>query len=229
MRRSTSSRAPRPLLAAAFAWAATTPLAHAQRVATGPSSSATPYVRPFAGYPADVYSVLTVGDSVNARPDGTPYRLVGIPDGMGSYLNPDGTTTLLVTHELAASAGGGMRRAHQHRLPRRSQHAVRPAQLRQPRRQQAPLTAPWPGLQHLRQCRPRPTAPRQQRIERRMPRLQSRHVRTRQFMGAPDIGQGMGRKGHGSSRERPPAGLAEMVEPQRLYKYTVIEASDELA
>lgn len=45
--------------------------ASAQSLITGPSSSATPYVRAVAGGPAvDVVSFLTVGDSVNMRADG---------------------------------------------------------------------------------------------------------------------------------------------------------------
>jgi len=56
-------------------------------------------------------SLLTVGDSPNLKPDGvTPYRLVGIPDGLGAYDNGNGTLTLLVDHELAS--GEGIARAH---------------------------------------------------------------------------------------------------------------------
>jgi Alkaline phosphatase PhoX len=50
-------------------------------------------------------SILTVGDSVNDKPDGTPYRMVGIPDGLGAFDNGDGTFTLLMNHELSSSAG----------------------------------------------------------------------------------------------------------------------------
>ena len=57
------------------------------------------------------------GDSVNNKPDGvTPYRMVGIPDGLGALDNGDGTFTLLSNHEL--STGGtpvaplGITRAH---------------------------------------------------------------------------------------------------------------------
>jgi hypothetical protein len=53
--------------------------------------------------------LLTVGDSVNNKPDGTPYRLAGLPDGQGAFDNGDGTFTLLVNHEIA---GGGAVRAH---------------------------------------------------------------------------------------------------------------------
>ena len=83
-----------------------------QSVLTGPSSSATPYLRPFNGFPVDVHAVMTVGDTVNNKPDGTPYYLVGIPDGMGAYMNGDGTATVLIAHELATTNGGGIPRAH---------------------------------------------------------------------------------------------------------------------
>ena len=92
---------------------ATTVAATAQSVITGPSSSATPYVRPHNGYPVDVVSIITVGDFVNYKPDGvSPYYFCGIPDGMGAYKNNDGTMTVLVTHEYATTNGGGVPRAH---------------------------------------------------------------------------------------------------------------------
>jgi hypothetical protein len=70
---------------------------------TGPSSSQSPYVlRVEPGVVTK--SILTVGDAVNG------YRLVGIPDGLGAFDNGDGTFTLLVNHEIAASAG--VQRAH---------------------------------------------------------------------------------------------------------------------
>jgi hypothetical protein len=71
----------------------------------GPSSSATPYVVNVPGS-VDVFSLLTVGDSVNDKPDSTtPYRMVGIPDGLGAYDNHDGTFTVLMNHELGPTAG----------------------------------------------------------------------------------------------------------------------------
>ena len=72
---------------------------------SGPSSSASPYVvRSVPGVVTK--SILTVGDSVNLKPDGiTPYRLVGIPDGLGAFDNGDGTFTVLMNHELGATAG----------------------------------------------------------------------------------------------------------------------------
>jgi hypothetical protein len=71
---------------------------------TGPSSSKSPYlIRTQPGIVTK--SILTVGDSVNAKPDGTPYRMVGIPDGLGAYDNGDGTFTVLMNHELGSSSG----------------------------------------------------------------------------------------------------------------------------
>jgi hypothetical protein len=49
--------------------------------------------------------LLTVGDSVNNKPDGTPYRMVGIPDGLGAFDNGDGTFSLLMNHELGNAVG----------------------------------------------------------------------------------------------------------------------------
>ena len=75
----------------------------------GPSTSTTPYVVPTEPGVA-TKSILTVGDSVNTRPDGTPYRMVGIPDGLGAFDNGDGTFTVLMHHELGNTAG--IARAH---------------------------------------------------------------------------------------------------------------------
>ena len=84
------------------------------QVTQSPTSSATPYVLPVAGGGVlSVVSFMTVGDSVNLRADGvTPYRMAGIPDGMGAYDNGDGTMTLFVTHEHTATANG-INHAHQ--------------------------------------------------------------------------------------------------------------------
>ena len=72
---------------------------------TGPSSSQSPYV--VRSQPGVVtVSLLSVGDAVNYKPDGvTPYRMVGIPDGLGAFDNGDGTFTVLVNHELSAQSG----------------------------------------------------------------------------------------------------------------------------
>ena len=84
------------------------------QVTQSPTSSATPYVLPVAGGGVlRVVSFMTVGDSVNLRADGvTPYRMAGIPDGMGAYDNGDGTMTLFVNHEHTATANG-INHAHQ--------------------------------------------------------------------------------------------------------------------
>lgn len=73
-------------------------LAGNAHAATGPSSSATPYVTPTAAG-VNVTSILTVGDTVGG------YRMVGIPDGLGAYDNHNGTFTVLMNHELGATLG----------------------------------------------------------------------------------------------------------------------------
>jgi hypothetical protein len=65
---------------------------------TGPSSSQSPYV--IQSQPGVVTkSILTTGDSVGG------YRMVGLPDGLGAFDNGDGTFTVLMNHELGATAG----------------------------------------------------------------------------------------------------------------------------
>jgi hypothetical protein len=65
---------------------------------TGPSTSQSPYV--VASEPGVVTkSILTAGDTVAG------YRMVGIPDGLGAFDNGDGTFTVLMNHELGATAG----------------------------------------------------------------------------------------------------------------------------
>jgi hypothetical protein len=72
---------------------------------TGPSSSQSPYIlRSQSG--VVTRAIFTVGDSANFKADGvTPYRMVGIPDGLGAFDNGDGTFTLLMNHELGATVG----------------------------------------------------------------------------------------------------------------------------
>jgi len=93
---------------AIFIAAALASAAHAE-TDTGPSSSQSPYLVPTQPG-VGVVSILTVGDTVNARPDGTPYRMVGVPDGLGAFDNHDGTFTVLMNHEI--NAGVGIPRAH---------------------------------------------------------------------------------------------------------------------
>lgn len=80
--------------------------ASAGTAAQGPSSTDGPYVIP-VDPSVDTTSLLTVGDSVNTDPaaPGTPYRMVGIPDGLGAYDNGDGTFTAVMNHELPPTAG----------------------------------------------------------------------------------------------------------------------------
>jgi hypothetical protein len=67
-----------------------------------------PYLTPVAaGVTTKV--IFTVGDTVNNKPNGTPYRMVGIPDGLGAFDNGDGTFTLLMNQEVSS---GGATRAH---------------------------------------------------------------------------------------------------------------------
>jgi hypothetical protein len=103
------------LLASAFA-------APAMAQATGPNSSATPYVVPTAPF-WSVTSLLTVGDAAD-----NGYRMVGIPDGMGAYGNGDGTMTVLLNHELGASAG--VVRAHGNTGAFVSEWVIRASDLR---------------------------------------------------------------------------------------------------
>jgi len=75
---------------------------------TGPSSSQSPYLVP-ARQNVFTRSLITVGDSVNYKPDGiTPYRMVGIPDGLGAFDNGDGTFTVVMNHEIPVSVSGGV-------------------------------------------------------------------------------------------------------------------------
>jgi len=65
----------------------------------GLSSSSYPYILPVAGSGVRTTSILTTGDAVGS------YAMVGTPDGLGAFDNNNGTFTLLVNHELSATAG----------------------------------------------------------------------------------------------------------------------------
>src|SRR5262245_52954314 len=76
---------------------------------TGPSSSQTPYLVP-AHAGVQIESILSVGDQVGVKEApaalaGQPWRMVGIPDGLGAFDNGDGTMTVLMNHELGQTAG----------------------------------------------------------------------------------------------------------------------------
>ena len=78
----------------------------------GVKTTSAPYLVPIAGTGLQIFPIFTAGDSANLKPDGvTPYRMVGIPDGLGAYDNGDGTFTLLSNHEIS-SATLGIARAH---------------------------------------------------------------------------------------------------------------------
>ncbi|HWP09563.1 MAG TPA: hypothetical protein VNN72_27670 [Polyangiaceae bacterium] len=78
----------------------------------GIQTTAAPYLVPISGSGVQVHQFLTTGDSPNLKPDGvTPYRMAGLPDGLGAYDNGDGTFTLLSNHEMP-SATAGIARAH---------------------------------------------------------------------------------------------------------------------
>lgn len=69
----------------------------------GPSTKTEPYLLPTRPG-VETVSILTVGDRVGA------YRMVGIPDGLGGHEGPRNNFTLLMNHELTATAG--IARAH---------------------------------------------------------------------------------------------------------------------
>lgn len=74
------------------------------QAAIGPSTTTAPYQVGLNGW--GITSILTVGDSVNLKPNGVdPYRLVGLVDGLGAFDNGDGTFTVLVNHEIRPDRG----------------------------------------------------------------------------------------------------------------------------
>ncbi len=72
---------------------------------TGPSTAVTPVLDSLvSGYAFQ--ALFSAGETVNYKADGvTPYRMVGIPDGLGAFDNGNGTFTLLMNHELGNTAG----------------------------------------------------------------------------------------------------------------------------
>jgi serralysin len=78
------------------------------RLLTGPSTTQTPYV---VATDTGVWftSILSAGDQVGLKDGpanaGQPWRMVGIPDGLGAFDNGDGTITVLLNHELGATSG----------------------------------------------------------------------------------------------------------------------------
>jgi Ca2+-binding RTX toxin-like protein len=74
-------------------------------MAIGPSTTTSPYI--VASEPnVRFVSILTVGDSPDLKADGvTPWKMVGIPDGLGAFDNGDGTITVLMNHEISNTQG----------------------------------------------------------------------------------------------------------------------------
>lgn len=72
---------------------------------TGPSSSQRPYV--LSSEPnVTITSILTTGDQVGFKPDlVTPWKMVGIPDGLGAFDLGNGKVVVLMNHELGNAAG----------------------------------------------------------------------------------------------------------------------------
>jgi hypothetical protein len=81
-----------------FLSAALVMIAGGAQAATGPSSSASPYLSAIAPG-VNFTSILTTGDSVGG------YRMAGIPDGLGAYDNGNGTFTVLMNHEIGNTLG----------------------------------------------------------------------------------------------------------------------------
>src|SRR5262245_47261282 len=78
------------------------------RLLTGPSTTQTPYlVTTHSG--VWFTSILSAGDQVGLKDGpanaGQPWRMVGIPDGLGAFDNGDGTITVLMNQELGQTAG----------------------------------------------------------------------------------------------------------------------------
>lgn len=74
--------------------------------ASGPSTPETPYLVPTAGK-VGFTSIISAGDEVigSTNPDGSAWRFVGVPDGIGAFDNGDGTATILVNHEIGVTNG----------------------------------------------------------------------------------------------------------------------------
>ena len=78
------------------------------KLLVGPSTTQTPYV--VATHTGVWFtSLLSAGDQIGLKDGpanpGQPWRMVGIPDGLGAFDNGDGTLTVLMNHELGATAG----------------------------------------------------------------------------------------------------------------------------
>jgi hypothetical protein len=69
------------------------------------TTSQTPYLVPSQSN-VHFTSILSAGDVAGVKPDGTtPWRMVGVPDGLGAFDNGDGTITVLMNQEIGPAAG----------------------------------------------------------------------------------------------------------------------------
>lgn len=78
-----------------------------REVLSGFHTAAPAYLTPVAPS-VEITPLVTVGDVVNdnyGTVDAMPYKMVGIPDGLGAYDNGDGTFTVLMNHELPNNTG----------------------------------------------------------------------------------------------------------------------------
>ena len=80
----------------------------------GPSTASTPYAVPvkpsiettsLATVDNATANGVSIADDVFPKIGGGTYNMVGIPDGLGAFDNNDGTFTVLMNHEIQASAG----------------------------------------------------------------------------------------------------------------------------
>lgn len=74
----------------------------------GPSTSIKPYLKPVDDSISFV-SILSAGDRVGYKKDGSPWKMVGIPDGLGAFDNANGTMTVLINHEVREQDPGIIR------------------------------------------------------------------------------------------------------------------------
>ncbi|WP_225205804.1 alkaline phosphatase PhoX [Novosphingobium huizhouense] len=70
-------------------------------MATGPSTTTNPYLLALEPN-VTITSIITTGDSLSGSTSGV---FGGVPDGLGAFDNGDGTVTVLVNHEIGATAG----------------------------------------------------------------------------------------------------------------------------
>ena len=50
-------------------------------------------------------AIISAGDIAGTKADGTPWRMVGVPDGLGVFDNGNGTVTVLMNHEIGNTVG----------------------------------------------------------------------------------------------------------------------------